>query len=101
MTFTLECKNGKFNLENLQLNKITDTFTITKISDKLFSLTNGEFVFSLSAHDDDYISMYTSVSRRIFLSTGKRFVIYCYESFDNIHLYDNDGRIAFSVGVDK
>lgn len=101
MTFKLECKNGKFNLNNLELNEITDVFSITTINDNTFCMNNGEFVFSVSAKEDDTVVMYVTFHRKMFYCTGKTFAVYRYTSFDNVHLLDDNGYILFSVGVDK
>lgn len=101
MTFELKCTNGKFCIDNLCLSEITDLFTITQVKDDSFSITDGESNISLSAKDDNSIEMWFTFKRRMFYSKGHRFVIYCYGSFDIVHLYDESSSIVFSVTIDK
>ena len=101
MTFELKCTNGKFCIDNLCLSEITDLFTITRVKDDSFSITDGESNISLSAKDDNSIEMWYTFKGRMFFSKGYKFAIYRFDSFDIIYLHDESSRIVFSVSIDK
>lgn len=101
MTFELICTNGKFSIDNLFLSEITDLFTITKLNDDSFSITDGESHISLSARSDDSIEMYYSIRGKSFYCKGCKFVIHSFDSFDTIHLLDESSCNIFSTAIDK
>lgn len=101
MSFILESKNGKFNLDHLEFSKITDVFSVTNLRDTSFCLLGGDMSFALSCSHDDILTLYITYHKKLFYISGKRFEIACYSTFDNIHMYNHDGVSIFGLTIDK